>query len=146
MGQKRKITPIRVVLDTNVLVSALLFQTGPLSWLRSAWHCERILPLTSGVTVMELIRVLAYPKFALNEWERNELLDDILPFCDSVTMPPSLPAVPECWDIFDIPFLALALVGHAEFLVTGDKDLLALSEHFSVPILEPTEFKETINF
>ena len=64
---------------------------------------------------------------------RRELLDDFLPFCECVTMPSSLPAVPECRDQFDIPFLSLALVGHAEFLITGDEDLLALcQEIFSI--------------
>lgn len=144
MGKNKNIAPVRVVLDTNVLVSALLFQADSQSWLRSAWHSGRILPLISRVTVLELARVLAYPKFALNDCEQSELLDDFLPFCESVTMPVSLPVVPECRDSFDIPFLALALVGHAEFLVTGDDDLLVLAESFSVSILCPADFKEIL--
>jgi len=94
---------------------------------------------------MELIKVLAYPKFSLNEHEQHELIDDFLPFCDSVSMLSSLPAVLECRDIHDMPFLQLALVGQAKFLVTGDHDLLMLSEYFPVTILAPAEFIETIN-
>ncbi len=95
---------------------------------------------------MELVGVLAYPKFALKADEQSELLDDFLPFCECVTMPSSLPTIPECRDDFDIPFLSLALVGHAEFLVTVDEDLLALTKHFSVSILSPAEFKKILNF
>ena len=51
-------TGSRLVLDTNVLVSALLFPTGSLSWLRHAWHSEAIIPLASHDTTVELIRVL----------------------------------------------------------------------------------------
>ncbi len=114
--------------------------------MRSAWYSEHILLLISNLTLMELVGVLAYPKFALKDDEQSELLDDFLPFCECVTMPSSLPAVPECRDHFDIPFLSLALVSHAEFLVTGDEDLLTLDKHFSVSILSPAEFKKILKF
>ena len=55
-------SPTRVVLDTSVVVSALVFEAGRLAWLRSAWRRERIKPLVSKSTVTELLRVLAYPK------------------------------------------------------------------------------------
>ncbi len=50
-------TPPRLVLDTNVLLSALLFHAGTLSWLRAAWQSEVIRPLASRDTTAELIRV-----------------------------------------------------------------------------------------
>ena len=146
MGKNTKTAPVRVVLDTNVLIPALLIQAGRLSWIRSAWYSERILPLISNLTLMELVGVLAYSKFALKDDEQRELLDDFLPLCECVAMPSSLPAVPECRDHNDIPFLSLALVGHAEFLVTGDDDLLTLAKRFSVSILSPVEFKNILNF
>ena len=78
---------VRAVLDTSVLVSALLFHAGLLSWLRGAWRSGRILPLVSRDTTTELIRVFTYPKFALSASEQRDLLDDYLPFCESVTVP-----------------------------------------------------------
>jgi predicted nucleic acid-binding protein len=51
----------RIVFDTNVLLSALLFHAGALSWLRLAWQSEAIHPLASHDTTTELIRVLSYP-------------------------------------------------------------------------------------
>ena len=137
-------TPIRAVLDTSVLVSALVFHAGALSWLREAWRSGRILPLASRATAAELIRVLAYPKFALTASEQRDLLDDYLPFCESVTVPSPPPAVPECRDPFDRPFLELALAGRSEALVTGDADLLALAEQFAAPICSPSVFKELL--
>lgn len=134
-------TPVRPVLDTNVLVSALLFHSGALSWLRGAWHSGRIRPLAGRQTTAELIRVLAYPKFALSEGERQDLLDDYLPSCETVTVPEPPPAVPGCRDPFDRPFLELALAGRADALVTGDGDILALARGFPVPILSPAAFQ-----
>ena len=138
-------TPVRPVLDTNVLVSALLFHAGALSWLRGAWRSGRIRPLAGQQTTTELVRVLAYPKFALSDGERQELLDDYLPYCESVALPEPPPAVPACRDPFDRPFLELALAGHADALVTGDADLLALAEAFPVPILTPAAFRERLS-
>ena len=134
-------TSPRLVLDTNVVLSALLFHTGALSWLRGAWRSDRLRPLASRDTAAELIRVVAYPKFGLTATERRDLLDDYLPYCETVTLPASPPAVPVCRDPFDRPFLELALVGRADALITGDADLLALAESFAVLILSPAALK-----
>jgi len=135
----------RVVIDTNLVLSALVFG-GRLSRLRLAWQNNRFIPLASEVTISELVRVLTYPKFKLTNSEQENLLSDYLPFCDTVLMPDTLPVVPECRDPFDIPFLLLAVVGQANYLVTGDGDLLCLSDKFSCPILTVDEFLTVINY
>ncbi len=135
---------LRLVLDTNVVVSALLFPSGSLSWIRQQWHIESIVPLVSRQTVTELIRVLHYPKFRLNDADRRELLADYLPRCQTLVVVDS-PTVPECRDPFDRPFLALALLGQADGLVTGDADLLALQGVFPIPIFSPAELKEQMD-
>jgi putative PIN family toxin of toxin-antitoxin system len=133
--------PPRIVLDTNVLLSALLFHAGALSWLRRASQSEAIHPLASHDTTTELIRVLSYPKFKLTSDEREDLLGDYLPWCETVTVPNKI-KLPDCRDPFDRPFLALALTAKADALITGDKDLLALSHLFTVPILTPAVFRD----
>lgn len=135
----------RVVIDTNLVLSALVFG-GRLSRLRLAWQNNRFIPLASEVTIAELVRVLTYPKFKLTNSEQEDLLSDYLPFCDTVLIPDTLPVVPECRDPFDIPFLLLAVVGQADYLVTGDGDLLCLSDNFSCPILTVDEFLTVINY
>ena len=134
---------MRVVLDTNVLVSALLFPAGSLSWLREQWQSRVVLPLGSHATTAELTRVLSYPKFRLTDDEREDLLADFLPWCEAVNVSEP-PAVPDCRDPFDRPFLELALAGQADALVTGDGDLLALARIFSVPIITPKALKDRL--
>ena len=135
--------PLRVVLDTNVLVSALLFPTGSLSWLREQWQSRVVLPLASHATTAELIRVLSYPKFRLTDDEREDLLADYLPWCEMVTVTEP-PDTPDCRDPFDRPFLELALIGQADALVTGDGDLLALTTVFTVPIITPKALRDRL--
>ena len=129
----------RVVLDTNVLLSALLFPSGALTALRHAWQAGDITPLMSRDTAEELIRVLAYPKFKLTVADRENLLSDILPWCEMITVPDGLP-IPDCRDPHDVKFLTLALAAKADVLVTGDKDLLDLTAAFPVPILTAAQF------
>jgi putative PIN family toxin of toxin-antitoxin system len=114
-----------VVFDTNTVVSALLFEHGRLSWLREHWRCDDVAVLVSRPTVEELIRVLAYPKFALDRSEIDALLADYLPFTEPVVVAPHARA-PKCRDKDDQIFVDLAIHGHADALVTGDRALLAM--------------------
>jgi len=65
-----------IVIDTNLVLSALVFAQGRLSSLRHAWQGKYCHPLVSSATAAELIRVLAYPKFKLTAAEQQELLAD----------------------------------------------------------------------
>lgn len=130
----------RVVLDTNAVLSALLFAGGRLSELRRAWQGGRFTPLVSASTAQELISALAYPKFGLSATEREELLADYLPYCSVVRRLRSMPRLPVCRDPADLPFLELAAAGKADYLVTGDKDLLAVEESLRFRIKSPAEF------
>jgi putative PIN family toxin of toxin-antitoxin system len=135
----------RVVIDTNLILSALVFAQGRLTALRLAWQGQRIQPLISKETAAELIRVLNYPKFKLSTDDQQELLADYLPYCLSITIPNTPPKTPDCRDVFDLPFLQLALAGQADFLITGDQDLLTLVDAFSCPILTADQFLKTLN-
>ena len=130
----------RVVLDTNVVLSTLVFAQGPHAPLRRIWQREKCLPLVSRATTEELLRVLGYPEFKLTAEEQGELLADYLPYCETVHMPARPPKTPVCRDPFDVPFLQLAMAGKADYLVTGDQDLLVLSRRLSCPIVTPEKF------
>lgn len=117
----------RVVLDTNVVLSALLFRSGPAARVRAAWQADGFVPLASAATARELVRVLAYPKFKLSAREQEDLLADYMPWVRVVQIPDPFPAVPACRDPLDIAFLHLAVAGKAHVLVSGDKNLLALA-------------------
>jgi putative PIN family toxin of toxin-antitoxin system len=132
-------TVVRVVLDTNVVLSALVFRGGVAGFVRQAWQRGLLLPLASTATVQELVRVLAYSKFGLSQPEQDELLADYLPYAEIVRIPQPPPTVPDCRDVFDLPFMHLAVAGKAQVLVSGDRDLLAIAAEFerasSCPIM-----------
>jgi predicted nucleic acid-binding protein len=115
------------VLDTNVLVSALLFEQGWLSWLRHGWQLGLITPVLAQPTTREPLRVLAYPKFRLQPVDRERLLEDQLPWCESwaAAFPGSRHRVR---DPHDQVFLDLALAAATPVLVSGDAALLALKQ------------------
>jgi len=121
---------VRVVLDTNVVLSALVFRGGAAGQVRLAWQQGLLLPLVSSATVQELMRVLAYPKFRLSPAEQDELLADYLPYTEAVRIPQPPPTVPHCRDALDLPFMHLAVAGKAQVLVSGDRDLLAIAAEF----------------
>jgi uncharacterized protein len=122
--------PLRVVLDTNVVLSALVFGAGTAGRLRLGWQRGVFVPLVSTATVRELMWVLAYPKFRLSKLEQDELLADYLPHTQTVRISQPPPAVPKCRDPLDVPFMHLAVAGKAKVLVSGDRDLLALADVF----------------
>lgn len=136
-------SPFWVVLDTNVVLSALVFG-GTAGRLRLAWQQGIFVPLASTATARELVRVLAYPKFRLSAQEQEELLADYLPHTRAVRIPEPPPLVPACRDLMDLPFMHLAIAGRAQMLVSGDRDLLTLADEFekvfACPILTPDEF------
>lgn len=131
---------IRVVLDTNVVLSALLFTSGRLAWIRRAWQRKQLQPLVCKETVGELLRVLAYPKFKLTDEDQRDLLEDFLPYADVVELSQPWPQLPACRDEKDQVFLVLAFVGQAEVLITGDGDLLAMRGEFPDLIVTPDEW------
>jgi len=131
----------RVVFDTAVVVSALLFPRGRLAWMRNSWRSGDVVPLVSRPTVEELIRVLAYPRFKLASAEREDLLGDFLPYAEAPKTKPSRAALPKCRDPGDQMFIDLADAANADALVTGDEDLLVLARRFRIPILTPEAWR-----
>ncbi|MBN2497868.1 MAG: putative toxin-antitoxin system toxin component, PIN family [Deltaproteobacteria bacterium] len=131
---------MRAVLDTNVILSALLFTGGRLAWLRSAWETRRFVPLADAQVVRELLRVLAYPKFQLDPQEIQILLSGYLPYVHSVENPTPRAQV-RCRDPKDQIFLDLAAGGEADVLVTGDRALLELDARVPFAIEKPASFR-----
>ena len=133
----------RAVLDTNVLVSALLFRSGRLSWLRQAWQTMALRPVMAKPTTEELLRVLAYPKFRLTSAEVEALLEELLPWVEVFAAP--IPSVVKRWTVRDPKdqiFLDLALGAGVDLLVTGDADLLVLSDQVEgLKISQPADLK-----
>jgi uncharacterized protein len=100
------------------------------------------MPLISRATAAELERVLRYPKFRLSSAERHELLGEYLPWCEVVEITNRCVSV--CRDEKDQPFLDLAQSGKAEFLVSGDRDLLVLEGKTDFLIENPKAYRRRV--
>ena len=142
MGEKACMSLPRVVLDTNCLVSALIFSRGRFAWLRTAWQTKRFVALASHDTVSELLRVLSYPKFKLSRQEQECLLAEFLPYVETVKIESTPDGLPDIRDAGDVMFLVLAAVAGADALVSGDGDIQAVREPFQIPILTVAEFAD----
>ena len=139
MGQG--VETVKVVLDTNTVVSAVLFPRGRLTWIREAWASGQCLPLVSRATAQELIHVLAYPKFNLDDDDIEIILAAYLPFASVVSDRSRVADLPICRDPDDQKFLTLASRGGAEVHVTGDRALLVLHGQTGFDIESPAGFR-----
>lgn len=137
MGKKEK-TAIKVVLDTNTLVSALLFK-GNLSKIVDLWKNRTIAPIFSQETFREFKSVLEYPKFSLAEQEiKITLEEEVLPYFEVIDITGRFKGA--CRDPDDDKFISCALAASADIIVSGDKDLLDLGNYKSVRIISASEF------
>jgi putative PIN family toxin of toxin-antitoxin system len=117
---------VRLVIDTNILISALLAGSSLPAHLVVLWREGRFDLLTSAEQLDELMRVTRYPKIRerLAPALAGRLINDIR---DLAVLLTELPVVSASPDPHDNYLLAMASSGSADFLVTGDKrDLLAL--------------------
>lgn len=129
---------IRVILDTNVLLSALFF-SGELGQIVEGWKSGAFVPVFSRETFDEFRRVLSYPKFSLTDQEIAALIEEeVLPYCEVVEIGEQILSV--CRDPADDPFLSCAVAASADFIISGDKDLLALGSFRNIPIVTAAAF------
>lgn len=126
---------MRLVLDTNVLVSALITKGTPPDLLYKAWQDEWFLLVTSEAQIAEFLRVIHYPKLKpyLALYEGKQLAEALR---TEAVMAEDLPEVDYSPDPADNHIIATAIAGEADAIVTGDKrDLLALKSVEDIRIL-----------
>ena len=134
----------KLVLDTSTLIMAVRRPNSKHRWLRDAWHNRLITPLTSAETENEFERTLRKPELDIPSELIRDIARDYLDYCTKriVAEPPLL--VPLCRDPKDQPFLDLAHYAEADYLVTGDDDLLTLSDLSRVPIIDPDRLQSVL--
>ncbi len=131
---------MRIVIDTNLLISALLSGTSLPAHLVLLWREGRFDLLTSAEQLDELVRVTRYPRIRerLTPALAGRLVNQLRKVAVLLT---NLPTVTACADPYDNYLLAMAKAGQAEFLLTGDKrDLLGLGVYEGTRILTVREF------
>ena len=136
---------LRVVLDTNVLLSGIAYPASVPGKIMAAWRHGSINVLLSPYILEELRRVLPQLQLrhGLTMVEIDDLVD-VLSIQAEVIEP--LPVVePDLRDVNDQPVLGTLLaalkISGADYLITGDKDLLALADRY--PIVAPAKFWTT---
>lgn len=133
---------MRVVLDTNVVVSAILFGGLPRRILEYQ-QAERCYLLTSEVLFEELRRVFSYSKFGRKLIRIRRTADELVSYYKGFVevVDVSDIEVPDvARDPADNHVLACALAGQAFLIVSGDSDLLSLGEYEGVHILSVADF------
>jgi len=132
----------RVLVDTNILISALLAPAGkPAEVIRRLAAAEATL-LLSRVTFLKLATRLARPKF--HRYWTVEQMDRYLAWLAELSewVKPSI-HISDCRDADDNRFLEVLVAGEGELLITGDPDLLELDPYEGKSIMTPTQFLHT---
>ncbi len=130
---------MKAVLDTNVVVSALLHE-GTTRRFRELWESSAIQPLVSQAMLDEYVRVLYYPKFGFEpEIVAGIIRANLLPWIHKVEEAKGRLSAPSK-DAADESFLRAALAGRAEVLVSGDPHLTILDGKYPFPIMKPGAF------
>jgi hypothetical protein len=136
----------RAVVDTNVLVSGLLSEHGPPCQIVDAWLAGRFTLVVSLLQVEGVHHVLTYPRLAgrmrLADSELQMLLAALLSAAGVVPGRLSLPGVTR--DPKDDYLVASAKEGQADWIVSGDQDLLALVAYEGIRIVTPRQFMESV--
>lgn len=136
---------IRAVLDTNLLVSYLLTHRPPIATLIDDHLAQEHFVLITGAALLEeLGRVLRYPRLQryYSEETRTQYVALIAALSEIVELPESVPRI--CRDPDDDWVIACAVVGQADVIVSGDRDLLALNRVGELPVLSAAQFLATL--
>jgi putative PIN family toxin of toxin-antitoxin system len=136
---------VRAVIDTNVLVSGLLWHGAPHALLERV-RAGSLTLVASPALLAELEQVIGRAKFdailTRSATSREDTLNELRQLAELVE-PPPLPQ-PVCRDPDDDQALALALAARVDLIVSGDDDLLALGSFEGIPIVSPAQAVQRI--
>ncbi len=136
---------LRAVFDTNLLVSYLLVHRPPIATLLDVhFVAEHFTLVTAPALLAELARVLHYTRLQhyYDAPQRDRFVALVAALGEVVELPADIPAI--CRDPDDDRVIACAVVGRADVIVSGDKDLLTLKQVGRIPILAAAEFLEKL--
>jgi uncharacterized protein len=131
---------MRAVLDTNILVSALISPTGHPAAIYDAWEDGKFTLLTCAEHLDELRATLQKPKVAelIGPHKAGRLVNQVRKLAEDIGPLPRVKRSPDPTDDF---LLALSEAGKADYLVTGDKSgLLSLDRHQTTRIVSASDF------
>jgi hypothetical protein len=138
---------IRIVLDTNLFVSALLKPGSNPDLILHSVKDEKVLLLMSDSICHEISRVLTYPKIRKRLTASDEELKNFMQLLGAVAIitPGTLNLPPLNADPDDTKYLVCAVEGHADFIVSGDHHLTDLVMYRGIPVVTPTDFIQILS-
>ncbi len=132
---------MRAVLDTNVVISAMLIRDGIEDRILRAWQRGAFDLVLSPQILDEMGRALSYEKFRKARWMAEEEIVALLQsLAQESLLVPGKVRVEVSRDPEDNKFLEAAIEARAQYVVTGDKDLLDLKTYRHVRIVRPAAF------
>ena len=137
---------MRAVLDTGVLIAALITRDTPPDRIWQAWRRRRFELVTSEWQLDEFRRVSRYPRLRrfLRPADAGRMVNGLR---SHATLVADLPRVDASADPYDNPILATAIVGDAHYLVSSDKrDLLSMGKAGSTRIVSAREFVDLLEY
>jgi len=137
------VTPLCVVLDTNLLVSYLLTQGKTITRIIDYWENGDIIVVVSPAIVEELAEVVQRPRLRQHMTGDPQVIINLL-LSDAIQTRGDLAFPGASRDPKDDKFLACAVEGEAAYLVSGDEDLLSLKQFRDVLIMSPANFVRLI--
>lgn len=136
---------MRLVIDTNVVFSALMYGGKPFQLLQQVWN-GAVQASASEWMLAELLGVLSRPQHAarLRELSRTprEVVDSYTGLIEVIAVPPLM--VPVSRDALDDPILACAKAARADLVVSGDADLRVLGNFEGIPIVTAAQALDRI--
>jgi putative PIN family toxin of toxin-antitoxin system len=138
---------IRAVLGTNLLVSYLLTHRPPIATLIGHHLAQdHFVLVTAPELLKELDQVLEYPKLEryYTEEGRTRFVALLMALSEIVDLPETIPRI--CRDPHDDRVIACAVVGKADVIVNGDRDLLSLEHVGGISILTGAQFLEMLEW
>ncbi len=130
---------IRLVLDTNTLISAVGWRHSKQRRILEACLFKKYLLIESADLLDEFVKVVSRPKFSfVSKEERNELVTRLISHCEIVEPKKKLNIIEE--DPADNKVLECAFEGKADYIITGDRHLLNLKGYGKISILKASEF------
>ena len=137
---------ISAVLDTNVIASAVLIRGGIEDRVLRAWFTGQYRLVLSAPILKEVRRVLEYPRIRARRWMSGEETGQLLErLAESSVLVEGKQQLRICRDPADDKFVVAAVEGKADYIVTGDADLLDLGKYQDSEIVTPRQFLQALH-
>jgi putative PIN family toxin of toxin-antitoxin system len=137
----------KVVLDTNVVVSAVISTKGAPRQILQAWYDQRFDLVTAPALIAELARALRYDRvmrrYRISEEDIRSTLALLWTQAEVISDPETVEDITS--DRADNVVLAVCRQAQADLLVTGDRRLLELADHYSTRVISPRDFLGTLS-